>query len=72
MICINIEYLKPIDRKKLILDEIKNNKIATKQYLADKFYVSSKTIERDIKKLIQMGYKINVMVGRGGGYTLKM
>lgn len=67
-----IKYLNSSERVKLILDEIKNNKIITKQYLADKLYVSPKTIERDIKKILLRGYNIKIITGRGGGYSLKM
>lgn len=64
------EYIRKIHRGNIILKEIEKNKIINKEYLANKLGVSERTIVRDIMGLINKGYKIQRIKGRGGGYSL--
>ena len=67
-----MEYknIKKEDRQNLILLEIEKNKKINKECLAYELGVSTKTILRDIKELINKGHKIQRIKGRNGGYSL--
>lgn len=59
------------NRRARILEEIKSlNSIVNKKYFSEKFNVSERTIERDIKVLIDAGNNIMRISGRKGGYRL--
>lgn len=65
------EYTRKSDRTSLILKEIKRNELTKKDYLADKLGVCERTIVRDVRELIKKGNPIQIISGRGGGYSLK-
>ncbi len=53
-----------------ILITILNKRIVTRQYLADKFEMSTRTIGRYIDKLAEGGIPIYSLRGANGGYTI--
>lgn len=57
------------NRRARILEEIKLlESVVNKKYFSGKFHVSERTIERDIKALIDTGNNIKILSGRKGGY----
>lgn len=65
------DFFNTKKRRIKILEEIKSiNSIVNKKYLSEKFNVSERTIERDIKDLIVGGNNIRIISGRNGGYRL--
>lgn len=60
-----------IERREKIIEILEKDSIVTKNELAEIVYVQPKTIERDIKVLIKMGYNIISKIGRNGGYILQ-
>ncbi len=66
------EYTRKSVRLSEILRVLKNNNIINKEYLAEELGVSTRTIVRDIKELINIGYKIKIINGRCGGYSLNI
>lgn len=62
-------FLNKKNRRIRILEEIKLLKsVVNKKYFSEKFNVSERTIERDIKSLIDDGNSIMIISGRNGGY----
>lgn len=65
------DFFHTKNRRARILEEIKSlNSIVNKKYFSKKFNVSERTIERDIKVLIDAGNNIMRIPGRKGGYRL--
>lgn len=65
------DFFHTKNRRARILEEIKSlNSIVNKKYFSKKFNVSERTIERDIKVLIDAGNNIMRVSGRKGGYRL--
>lgn len=63
------DFFNKKDRGAKILEEIKElNSVVNKKYLSEKFNMSERTIERDIKALIDDGNMIIRITGRKGGY----
>lgn len=54
----------------LLQQDSKNRKSITASYLADKFEVSRRTINRDIEELCMAGIPIQTVQGNGGGITI--
>ena len=54
------------DRRQMILEHLLDNRHATRKELADKFGVSTRTIERDII-VLSCSYPIDTQQGGGGG-----
>lgn len=65
------DFFHTKNRRARILEEIKSlNSIVNKKYFSEKFNVSERTIERDIKSLVDAGNNIMRISGRKGGYRL--
>lgn len=61
------DFFHTKNRRARILEEIKSlNSIVNKKYFSEKFNVSERTIERDIKSLIDAGNIIMRISGRKG------
>ena len=54
------------DRRQMILEHLLDNRHATRKELADKFGVSTRTIERDVI-VLSCSYPIDTQQGGGGG-----
>ena len=54
------------DRRQMILEHLLDNKHATRKELAEKFGVSTRTIERDVI-VLSCSYPIDTQQGGGGG-----
>ncbi|HBL84178.1 MAG: DNA-binding transcriptional regulator [Clostridiales bacterium GWF2_38_85] len=59
-----------IDRLIGIITELQQNKQVTAPYLAEKFEVSRRTINRDIEDICKAGIPIVTMQGSGGGIAI--
>lgn len=59
-----------IDRLMGIVTTLQQNKFVTAPFLAEKFEVSRRTINRDIEELCQAGIPIVTLQGNGGGISL--
>lgn len=59
-----------IDRLMGIVTILQQNKFVTAPFLAEKFEVSRRTINRDIEELCQAGIPIVTLQGNGGGISL--
>lgn len=65
------DFLSTKNRRARILEEIKSLKsVVNKKHFSEKYHVSERTIERDIKSLIDTGNIIMRIPGRKGGYRL--
>ena len=54
------------DRRQMILEYLLDNRHATRKELAEKFGVSTRTIERDVI-VLSCSYPIDAQQGGGGG-----
>ncbi len=64
-----LDFFRKEDRQSMILEELNRSEgIVRKNELASKFYVSERTIVRDIKEILRENNSIMVISGRKGGY----
>lgn len=59
-----------IDRLLAIVTYLLNREVVTGKFLADKFEVSERTIQRDIESINQAGIPITAIRGSNGGYKI--
>lgn len=66
----DVEILMKIDRHIGIITTLQQNKIVTAPYLAEKFEVSRRTINRDIEDICKAGIPIVTTQGANGGISI--
>ena len=62
--------MKPCERRAEILNRMAERRFVTAPELMEELQASRSAIDRDMKRLMQAGYPIYSIQGKGGGYAV--